>query len=406
MFMYTLLCTNKSYHLEDFTMKKFLALLLAAILCLGLVACGGNATDEKVIKIGIFEPASGANGAGGKQETLGIKYAHSVQPTVEIGGETYKVELVEVDNQSDDAKGITAAAELVSKGAAVVLGSYGSSVSIAASPTFADAGVAAIGVTCTNAQVTAGNDHYFRICFLDDFQGAVLANRAFASGAKKAHILAELGNAYDLGLQKSFTDAFTALGGTVTADNFPANTSDFSAYIAKAVSEGAEVIFAPTSIQYAQLIIQTAAAQNVSIPLMAGDTWDSNAILDAIKGTSLKLEVTTFYQEGGNADFDNGFKAWLNANPQMLTDNGGNDVVAAVSAMGYDAYFTALAAIQAANSADRADIKVALPTTEYTGVTGLIKFNAVGDADREVAFIKKANTETGAWEFVTEQGIN
>jgi len=128
-------------------MKKFLALLLAVILCLGLVACGGgNTTDEKVIKIGIFEPASGANGAGGKQETLGIKYAHSVCPTVEIGGETYKIELVEVDNQSDDAKGITAAAELVSKGASVVLGSYGSSVSIAASPTFADAGVAAIGM--------------------------------------------------------------------------------------------------------------------------------------------------------------------------------------------------------------------------------------------------------------------
>ena len=387
-------------------MKKFLALALAAILCLGLVACGGNASDEKVIKIGIFEPASGANGAGGKQETLGIKYANTVCPTVEIGGETYKVELVEVDNQSDDAKGITAAAELVSKGAAVVLGSYGSSVSIAASPTFADAGLAAIGVTCTNAQVTAGNEHYFRICFLDDFQGAVLANRAWASGAKKAHILAELGNAYDLGLQKSFTDAFTALGGTVTADNYPANTSDFSAYIVKAVSEGADVIFAPTSIQYAQLIIQTAAAQNISIPLMAGDTWDSNVILDAVKGTELQLEVTTFYQEGGNAEFDNGFKAWLNANPQMLTDNGGNDVVAAVSAMGYDAYFTALEAIKAAGSADRGAIKAALPGVEYEGVTGLIKFNAIGDADREVAFIKKANTATGAWEFVTAQGIN
>jgi branched-chain amino acid transport system substrate-binding protein len=387
-------------------MKKFLALALAAILCLGLVACGGNASDEKVIKIGIFEPASGANGAGGKQETLGIKYANTVCPTVEIGGEIYKVELVEVDNQSDDAKGITAAAELVSKGAAVVLGSYGSSVSIAASPTFADAGLAAIGVTCTNAQVTAGNEHYFRICFLDDFQGAVLANRAWASGAKKAHILAELGNAYDLGLQKSFTDAFTALGGTVTADNYPANTSDFSAYIVKAVSEGADVIFAPTSIQYAQLIIQTAAAQNINIPLMAGDTWDSNVILDAVKGTDLKIEVTTFYQEGGNAEFDNGFKAWLNANPQMLTDNGGNDVVAAVSAMGYDAYFTALEAIKAAGSADRGAIKAALPGVEYEGVTGLIKFNAIGDADREVAFIKNANTATGAWEFVTAQGIN
>lgn len=386
-------------------MKKFLALLLAAILCLGLVACGGPSnTDEKVIKIGIFEPASGANGAGGKQETLGIKYANSVCPTVEIDGVTYKVQLVEVDNQSDDAKGITAAAELVSKGAAIVLGSYGSSVSIAASSTFAEAGLAAIGVTCTNAQVTAGNDHYFRICFLDDFQGAVLANRAYAAGARKAHIIAEAGNAYDLGLQKVFTDTFKALGGEVTVDNYQPNTSDFSSYIANA--KEADVIFAPTSIQYAQLIIQTAATQGVEMPILAPDTWDSSVILAAATGTNLQIEVTTFYQEGGNVDFDNGFKAWLNANPQMYTDNGGNDIVAAVSAMGYDAYFTALEAIKAAGSADRGAIKAALPAVEYTGVTGAIKFKASGDADRAVAFIKKANTETGAWTFVTEQGLN
>ena len=407
--MYTILCANNNFILsEDFKMKKFLALLLAAILCLGLVACGDNTTDEKVIKIGIFEPASGANGAGGKQETLGIKYANSVCPTVEIGGETYKVELVEVDNQSDDAKGITAAAELVSKGASVVLGSYGSSVSIAASPTFADAGLAAIGVTCTNAQVTAGNDHYFRICFLDDFQGAVLAKRAWDQGVTVAYTLAEVGNAYDLGLASSFKTAFEALGGTVKDEQFPKDTADFSAYIANATAANAGVIFAPTSISYAQLIIKEAAAKGVTVPLMAGDTWDSNVILEAVKGTDLKIEVTTFYQEGGNADFDAGFKAWLNAegNEQHLTNNGGNDIVSAVTAMGYDAYFTALEAIKNADSVDPAKIKEALWDTVYNGVTGEIKFEQVnGDADRSVAYIKTANTETGLWDFVKEQGI-
>ena len=118
-------------------MKKLLALVLAAALCcLCFAGCGGSSSDEKVVKIGIFEPASGNNGAGGKQEALGVKYANSKQPTVEIGGETYKVELVEVDNQSADDKAVTAAAELVHKDVSIVLGSYGSSVSIAASPTF------------------------------------------------------------------------------------------------------------------------------------------------------------------------------------------------------------------------------------------------------------------------------
>lgn len=120
----------------------------------------------------------------------------------------------------------------------------------------------------------------------------------------------------------------------------------------------------------------------------------------------MTINITTFYQEGGNKEFDDGFKAWLNANPQKLTNNGGNDVVSAVSAMGYDAYFTALEAIKAANSTDSAKVMEALWNVSYKGVTGDIKFDSVnGDAERTVAYIKSANTETGAWDFVKEQGV-
>ena len=147
--------------------KKLLSLALAGTLLTGLLAgCGGGSSPssapsdggavsgEKVVTIGVFEPASGDTGAGGKQEVLGMKYAHDVQPTVEIGGETYKVELKIVDNQSSNDKAATAAAELVNAGCSVVLGSYGSSVSIAGSDTFKNAGIPVIGVTCTNPQVT------------------------------------------------------------------------------------------------------------------------------------------------------------------------------------------------------------------------------------------------------------
>ena len=174
-------------------MKKLLALALTGAMALTLLAgCGGSgsgspspsasgdapSSGDKVVTIGIFEPASGDNGAGGKQEVLGMQYAHDVQPTVEIGGETYQVELAIVDNQSSNDKAATAASELVSKGCSIVLGSYGSGVSIAGSDTFKNAGIPVIGVTCTNPQVTEGNTHYFRICFLDPFQGTVLANFA------------------------------------------------------------------------------------------------------------------------------------------------------------------------------------------------------------------------------------
>lgn len=88
-------------------------------------SASGSAAGGKTIKIGVFEPASGDNGAGGKQEVLAIEYANSIAPTVDIGGETYNVELVEVDNQSSTDKAVTAAQELVSKKVSIVLGSYG-----------------------------------------------------------------------------------------------------------------------------------------------------------------------------------------------------------------------------------------------------------------------------------------
>ena len=388
-------------------MKKIIALILTALMLVSVFAACGEKTDGDVVKIGIYEPASGSNGAGGKQEALGIKYANSVQPTVDIGGKTYKVELVSVDNQSSNDKAPSAAAELVSAGVSVVLGSYGSGVSIAAAPTFEQAGVPAIGITCTNPQVTEGNKHYFRICFLDPFQGTVLANYAYNElGYRTAYTLAENGNDYDEGLAHYFTEAFTKLGGKVENANFPENTSDFNSYITNAVNAGAEVIFAPTSTSYAQLIVEQAAAKGVTATLMAGDTWDSNQILSAAKGKKIDIQVTTFYQEGGNADFDKGFKAFLEGNEQNLTDNGGDSNIAAVSAMGYDAYFVALEALKAACSTDRAKVTEALWKVSTTGVTGAIAFDDVnGDAIRTTAYIKKVNTTTGLWDFVKEQGV-
>ena len=128
-------------------MKRVFALVLTLATALGLAACnsGGGESGENVVRIGIFEPATGDNGAGGKQEMLGMQYANKETPTVDIGGTTYTVELVYADNGSDPAKAPTAAAELVSKDVSVVLGSYGSTVSLAGGPVFGEAGVPGFG---------------------------------------------------------------------------------------------------------------------------------------------------------------------------------------------------------------------------------------------------------------------
>ncbi len=391
-------------------MKKIISLLLVgALLCCMFCGCGAKtaAGSGDTIKIGVYEPQSGDNGAGGKQEILGMQYANAMAPTVEVGGKTYNVELVYADNESSNDKAVSAATTLISAGCSVILGSYGSGVSIAASDTFANAGIPAIGVTCTNPQVTEGNDHYFRICFLDPFQGTVLANFAKEKlGASTVYCLGQLGNDYDQGLLNYFSKAAEELGMKVIRAEFPENNSDFTSYLTTASNEGADVIFAPCSISYAQLIVEQCASQGLEIPLLASDTWDSNVILNAAQGKNSQIYVSTFYAEGGDKDFEAGIKEWINADATNKSNNGGDDRVAAVTVMGYDAYYTALEAIKAAGSADPAAIKAALPNVTHTGISGAIAFNEIGDADRDTAYIKTANTETGLWDFVSVQGVN
>ncbi len=401
-------------------MKKIVlfSLILSLVCATLLTGCsnetGGTteqpaATAGDVIKIGVYEPISGDNGPGGKQEVLGVQYANSLVNTVNVGGKEYKVELVIVDNESSTDKGPAAANELVSSGVSLVLGSYGSGVSIAASEIFKDAGIPAIGITCTNPQVTEGNDHYFRICFLDPFQGTVLANFAKDNwNAKTAYCLAKLGDDYSVGLCHYFKVAFEALGGTVITETYPEGNSDFKSYLTNATNAGADIFFSPVSTEAAALIIEQANSQGFKLPILAGDTWDSNVITSAAKGTDVSVYVTTFYQEGGESEaaktFDTGVKKWITADPTNLANNNGNDEISAVTAMGYDSYMFALEAIKKADSTEPGKIMEAIWNTSYEGVTGLIEIQEPGDAKRDAAYIKTANTQTGSWDFVAVQG--
>ena len=399
--------------------KKLTALLLALVLALGLAACGGDSgsnsngaggsgsSEGGVIKIGIYEPSSGANGAGGKKEVLGIEYANTQVSSVTIGGEEYKVELVPVDNQSENDKGVSAAQQLVSSGVAVVLGSYGSGVSMAAAPVFEEAKIAAIGCSCTNPGVTLGNPYYFRVCYLDPFQGSVLANLAKDEfDAKTAYVFTELGDDYSVGLGEYFTQECGRLGIQVVADQNPQGNTDMSGFVNAAKSAGADVIFAPSSTTVASLLIDQAAS--AGIPLIAGDTWDDAVILQAASKSKADVYFSTFYDEGASDDaaaFMEGFKAWLNANSDKLANNGGSDTVSAVSALGYDAYMVAIEAIKAAGSADSDAIAKALPGVTYTGVTGDVVFDDEGDVDKNIIFIKGVDTEKGEFYSVKEQGL-
>ena len=403
-------------------MKKFIALALASVMTFSLAACGGGGSDEAAvagtpisgdtIKIGVFEPTTGENGGGGMQEVLGIRYANTVAPTVDINGTTYNIELVEVDNQSDKTAAVTAAQSLISSGVVGVLGSYGSGVSIAAGQTYAEAGVPAIGCSCTNPQVTLGNDFYFRTCFLDPFQGTVMASYAAEEmGYKTAAIISQNGDDYSTGIAAYFKQAFESLGGTIVADEtYQTNESDFNAILTTVKASAAECVFIPCSIATATLILPQAQAVGLDAHILGSDTWENESIVMAAGSAAEGVVFSTFFDENDEStpmakDFVNGFKAYLNEDPQRVTLNGGTDGVAAVSALGYDAYMTMVAALASLDGVEgdltSVNLRDALAAVNHDGVTGNITFDETGDANKDSAYLKKV--EGGKFVFVKKQ---
>ncbi len=395
-------------------LKKAAALALSMILAAGLLAgCGSSSSSsgsaggassggEKVIKIGVFEPQTGENGGGGFQEVLGIRYANQVYPTVKVGEDEYKIELVEVDNKSDKTEAVTAAQKLVSEKVSVVLGSYGSGVSIAAGQYFSDAKIPAIGCSCTNPQVTQGNDFYFRVCFLDPFQGTVMANYAKDNGLTKAAIITQLGDDYSSGLGSYFKLAFQELGGEIVdEEQFQTNQTDFKAILGNIKNADPDIIFAPSSITTAPNIIKQARELGITAVIAAGDTWENSTIIENAGADAEGIVLSTFYDESAPANkegenFVKGFKDFLKANKQ-------EEIIPAVSALGYDSYLTAIKAIEAAGSTDTVAIRDALKELTTEGVTGLIQFDENGDAAKDMAFIK--TVEDGAFKFLTTTSV-
>lgn len=385
-------------------LKKVFAITLAACMSASMVAgCSTGSSSsasggEKVVKIGVFEPTTGENGGGGLQEVLGMRYARQTHPTVKIGGEEYKVELVEVDNKSDKTEAVNAAQKLVSEKVSVVLGSYGSGVSIAAGQIFADAKIPAIGASCTNPQVTQGNDFYFRVCFLDPFQGTVMANYANDNGAKTAAVITQLGDDYSSGLGSFFKTAFTGLGGNIISEEqFQTNQTDFKAILTNIKAQNPDIIFAPSSITTAPLIIKQARELGITATIAAGDTWENSTIIENAGSSAEGVVLSTFFDEAEPANeeaaaFISGFKAYLKENKQ-------DEIIPAVSALGYDSYLCALKAIETAGSTDGSAIRDALKGVSIDGVTGSISFDENGDAKKDMAFIK--TIENGKFKFLT-----
>ena len=376
---------------------KFSLLTLAAALAasVSIVGCSGSSSSsDDVIKIGVFEPLTGANGAGGADEYDGINLANKLFP--EVLGK--KVELVVVDNKSDKVEAANAATVLAQKEKVnAVLGSWGSSLSMAGGPIFAEAKIPAVAVSATNPAVTKGNDFYFRVCFLDPFQGTVGAAYAFNElKAKKVAIIREVSNDYSVGLAKFFVDHFAKLSGdeksiVATAD-YNTGDQDFSAQLTNIKQFEPDVIFAPGNYTESALIIKQARDLGITAKFIGGDTWDINAFLEVGGAAVEGAIVSTFF--ANDVPINKTSEAFL----KSFRDEYKKEPPA-VAALGYDAYLVVLDAIKRANSAEPEKIREALTQTkDFEGSAGAITINAERNADKAAVF---KTVKDGKFVFLT-----
>ncbi len=375
-------------------------LLAVAVLSVFAYAACSKSGEAKgdVIKIGVFEPMTGGNAAGGAMEVEGIKLANEMYPTVTVGGKEYKVELVIADNKSDKVEAANAAQRLVDKdNVSVVLGSWGSSLSMAAGPIVQDAKVPAIGLSCTNPLVTLGNDYYFRVCFIDPFQGTVMANYAYnVAKARNAVIVQEVSNDYSVGLAKFFTDTFKKLTGDdsciLSVLNYNSGDQDFTAQLTTIKSLKPDVIFAPGNYTESALVMKQARELGITVPFLGGDTWETPEFLDVGKSLVEGATFSTFFAvegatSGMSKKFVDAYKAKYSKEP------------AAVSALGFDGYLVALDAITRADSLDTVKIRDAIAKTAgFEGAAGTVTLDANGDATKS-AFIK--TVKNGVFTYLT-----
>lgn len=365
-------------------MFKVMALIMTGTMLLS--GCGknksdlGNKAEGDVIKIGVFEPMTGANAAGGALEVEGIKLANKLYP--EVLGK--KVELVIVDNKSDKTEAASAASRLVEKDKVVsIIGSWGSSLSMSAGDIVKNAKVPAVGASCTNPLVTIGNDYYFRVCFIDPFQGTVMANYAFNKlGARKVAIIQEVSNDYSIGLAKFFTDTFKKLTGDnkaiVAVSNYNTGDQDFTAQLTNLKSKNFDVIYAPGNFTESALLIKQARQLGIKAPFIGGDTWETAEFVDIGKEAVEGSAFSTFFSSEKPITKESGkfleeYRKEYKKEP------------AAVSALSYDAYILILDAIKKAGTADSVKIREALAKTkDFEGAAGTITLdenrNAVKNA--------------------------
>jgi branched-chain amino acid transport system substrate-binding protein len=348
------------------------------------------------IKVGVYGSLTGGTATFGQSTKNGVDLA--IEEINARGGVKGRMlQALHEDDQGLPQEAAAVVQKLIDQDKVVaVLGEVASSNSLAAAPICQNAGIPMISPSSTAKEVTEVGDYIFRVCFIDPFQGEVMAQFAVQDlGAKTAAVLTDVKSDYSRGLAQFFKQTMTQMGGTIVAEeSYSAGDKDFNGVLTKIKSAKPDVIFVPGYYTEAGLIAQQARGLGLTQPLLGGDGWESPELLNVGKDALNGCYYSNHYFAGAPVpriqEFVAKYKAKYGAEPDSL------------GALGYDAANVLAAAMERAASLKGSDLRDQIAATkDFPGVCGNITLDENRNAVKPAVVLKIAD---GAIGFAKEIG--
>lgn len=362
-------------------------------LLLSSCATGGQEAASETIKIAILAPLSGS------VPTFGVSTRDGALMAIEEwnakGGVLgKKIEAIVEDSQCEPDPTVNAANKVIDQDKVkYIVGEVCSKASIPLSEIANAKQVLQITGTSTNPTVTLNQDgstkpYSFRACFIDPFQGTVMAKFATQQGFKTAFILFDQGNDYVRGLAEFFEKAFVELGGTIVGkETYTSQDTDFSAILAKVAESNAEVLYVPDYFPIVNLVGAQAKEKGVTAVMMGGDGWDSSDLdLAAAAGGFFSNHYSAQDTRPIVQNWVKNYSAKYGATPDAL------------ATLAYDATNLLIAAIEKAGVDDPTKVKDAMASLSFEAVSGLITFDAQHNPIKSAAVL---SVKDGQVSYVT-----
>jgi branched-chain amino acid transport system substrate-binding protein len=368
-------------HLRLIALALLPALLFTA--CKPSASSSGGASSDP-IKVGEFASLTGKEATFGQSSHEGTLLA--IEEINAAGGVLgRKLELLTEDTQSKSGEPATVVNKLIARdGVVAILGEVASSRSLEAAPICQQNKIPMISPSSTNPKVTETGDFIFRVCFIDPFQGTVMANFATKTlKATKVAIFTDVKSDYSKGLAKFFKEQFVKNGGAIVAElDFNGGDKDFKGQLTAIKGANPDGVFIPGYYTDAALIAIQAKQLGLNVPLFGGDGWESEKLTEIGKDAVEGHYFSTHYHPDVGSDLSRRFvenyrKRWNGKNPDAL------------AACGYDSALVLVDAIKRAGSTDGTKVRDALAATKnFEAVTGNITINPQRDASKSAVILQ------------------